>query len=40
MLLDCGLDRPVQKGYLLVIGLDFGMRRDMEQGLITASFVI
>ena len=40
MLMDWGLGRPVQKGYLLVIGLEFGMSREMERALITERFVI
>ena len=40
MLLARGLGNPGQKGYLLVIGLGFGIRREMERALITESFVI
>ena len=34
-----GLSRCEQKGYLLVIGLEFGTRREMERALTTESFV-
>ena len=35
-----GLGYRGQNGYPLVIALEFGMRRNMEQALFTESFVI
>ena len=35
-----GLGRLGQKVYILVTGLEFGMRRETEGALITESFVI
>ena len=40
MLMAQGLGRLGQKVYPLVIGLEFGNRRDMERALITEIFVI
>ena len=40
MPLDQGLGHRGRKGYPLVIGLEFGNRRDMERALITEIFVI